>query len=113
MQLFKRLVVGVEKMGAELELARLENIKKVLWEGAIDESEEILDQGLSQQWFDLWKGSEMEEELKELEEENELFLEFLQKRGGEESEEGSGSEEEKEVEGVVEAEQAAELCGIP
>ena len=45
----------------------------------------------------------MEEELKGLEEENEVFLEFLQKRGGEESEEGSGNEEE-EVEGAVEAE---------
>jgi hypothetical protein len=105
MQLFERLVVGVERMGAELELAnaRLENIERVLWEGAIDESEEILDEGLGQQWFDSWRGSEMEEELKELEEENEVFLEFLQTRGGEESEEGSGNEEE-EVEGAVEAE---------
>ena len=66
-----------------------------------------MDQGLNNKWLNLWKDSTLEEELRELGEENEAFREFLKLRGAEESED-SGSEprsgaEEGEVVGSGEA----------
>ena len=49
---------------------------KVL-EGAIKEADEIMDQGLNNKWLNLWKDSTLEEELRKLEEKNEVFQEFL------------------------------------
>ena len=45
MKLLERLVVGVEKMGSEMEKAnaRVERIEGALREAAIEEAEEILD----------------------------------------------------------------------
>ena len=93
MKLLERLVVGVEKMGAEMEKvnARLEQIEGVLREGAIEEADKIVNQGLNNKWLNLLKDGDLEEELRELEEENEVFREFLRSRGAEESED-SGSE---------------------
>ena len=100
MKLLERLVVGVGKMGAEMEKvnARLEQIEGALREAAIKEADKIMDQGLNNKWLNLWKDGTLEEELKELDEENEVFREFLRSRGAEESEEsgsepGSGAEE--------------------
>ena len=119
MKLLERLVVGVEKMGAEMEKAnaRLEWIEGVLEEGAIEEADEIIDQGLNNTWLNLLKDSDLEEELRELEEENEVFREFLRSRGAEESED-SGSEsgsgaEEGEVVGSGEAVGNGDAAGIP
>ena len=93
MKLLERLVVGVEKMGAEMEKvnARLEWIEGALREAAIKEADEIMNQGLNNKWLNLWKDSTFKDELRELEEENEVFQEFLRSRGAEESED-SGSE---------------------
>ena len=109
MKLLERLVVGVEKMGAEMEKAnaRLERIEGVLREGAIEAADEIIDQGLNNKWLNLLKDGDLEEELEELEQENKVFREFLRSRGAEESED-SGSEsrsgaEEGEVIGSGEA----------
>ena len=100
MKLFERLVVGVKKMGSEMEKAnvRLEQIEEVLRKGAIEEADEIMDQGLNNKWLNLWKDSTLEEEIRELDKENEVFREFLRSRGAEESEDsgsepGSGAEE--------------------
>ena len=87
--------------------ARLEWIEGVLREGAIKEADEIVDQGLNNKWLNLLKDSDLEEELRELDEENEVFREFLRLRGAEDSED-SGSEpgsgaEEGEVVGSGEA----------
>ena len=119
MKLLERLVVGVEKMGAEMEKAnaRLERIEGVLREGAIEEADEIADQGLNNKWLNLLKDGDLEEELRELEEENEVFREFLRSRGAEESED-SGSEsgsgaEEGEVVGSGEAVGNGDAAGIP
>ena len=119
MKLLERLVVGVKKMGSEMEKAnaRLERIEGAFREAAIEETEEIMDQGLNNKWLNLWKDSTLEEELRELDEENEVFREFLRSRGAEESEE-SGSEsgsgaEEGEVIGSGEAIGTGDAMGIP
>ena len=39
------------------------------------------DQGLNNKWLNLLKNSTLKEELRELEEENEVFREFLRSRG--------------------------------
>ena len=108
MRLLERLVVGVEKMGVEMEKAnaRLEQIEGALREAAIEEADEIMDQGLNNKWLNLWKDGTLKEELRELEEENEVFHEFLRLRG--EKPEDSGSKprsgaEEGEVIGSGEA----------
>ena len=104
MKLLERLVVGVKKMGSEMEKAnaRLERIEEVLREGAIEEADEIVDQGLNNKWLNLLKDGNLEEELRELDEENEVFREFLRSRGAEDSEDsgskpGSGAEEGEAV----------------
>ena len=104
--MLERLVVGVEKMGSEMEKAnvRLEWIEGALREAAIEEAEEIMDQGLNNKWLNLWKDGTLKEELRELDEENEVFREFLRLRGAEESEDsgsepGSGAEEGEVVGG--------------
>ena len=45
MKLFKQLVVGVEKMGLELKQisTKLGRIEGVLWEGTVNEADEIMD----------------------------------------------------------------------
>ena len=78
--------------------ARLEQIEGALREAAIEEAEGIMDQGLNNKWLNLWKNGNLKEELRELDEENEVFREFLRSRGAEESEDsgsepGSGAEE--------------------
>ena len=84
MKLLERLVIGVKKMGVEMEKAnaRLESIEGVLREGAIEEADKIIDQGLNNKWLNLLKDGTLKEELRELEEENEVFWEFLRSRGG-------------------------------
>ena len=109
MKLLERLVIGVKKMGVEMEKAntRLESIEGVLREGAIEEADKIVDQGLTNKWLNLLQDGNLKEELRELDEENEVFREFLRSRGAEESED-SGSEprngaEEGEVVGSRDA----------
>ena len=95
-------------MGVELEKGnvRLERIEGVLSEGAIKEADEIVDQGLNYKWSNLWRDSKLKE-VRKLEEENEVFWEFLRSREAEDSEDsGSKSEsgaEEGEVVGSGEA----------
>ena len=95
-------------MGVELEKGnvRLGRIEGVLSEGAIKEADEIVDQGLNYKWFNLWRDSKLKE-VRKLEEENEVFWEFLRSREAEDSEDsGSKSEsgaEEGEVVGSGEA----------
>ena len=100
MKLLERLVVGVKKMGSEMEKvnARLERIEGALREAAIKEAEEIMDQGLNNKWLNLWKDGTLKGELRELDGENEVFREFLRLRGAEDSEDSeskprSGAEE--------------------
>ena len=119
MKLLERLVVGVKKMESEMEKAnsRLEWIEGALREAAIEEAKEIMDQGLNNKWLNLWKDGTLMEELRELDEENEVFREFLRSRGAEESEDsgsdsGSGAEE-GEVVGSGEAVGNGDATGIP
>ena len=67
MQLFKRLVVGVEQMNE-----RLGWIEKVLWASAVDKQQETMDQGLKAQWCRMWEAREMDKELKGMDEENKV-----------------------------------------
>ena len=96
--------------------ARLEQIKKVLREGAIEEANKIMDQGLNNKWLNLLKDSTLEEELRELEEENAVFWEFLRSRGEEPEDSGSkpgSGAEEGEVIGSGEAIGTGDAMGIP
>ena len=82
MGLLERLVVGVEKMGSELEKvnARLEGIEGLLWERGTEEAEELADMDLDLVWLGQWDEEEMDAEVVELEEENAVFHEFLRAR---------------------------------
>ena len=82
MGLLERLVVGVEKMGSELEKvnARLEGIEGLLLEGGIEEAEELADMNLDLAWLGQWEEEEMDAEVAGLEEENAVFREFLRAR---------------------------------
>src|SRR3984885_2794739 len=104
MKLFERLVVGVENMGKELKAmnGKLDAIKGILWEGAEDEAQEIMDEGFHAHWFDQWRTEDMEEEVKGLEEENEVFLQFLQTRGNEGKNEGENDNESDDEGGGAE-----------
>ena len=95
MKLFERLVVGVENMGKELKAmnGKLDAIKGVLWESVGDEVQEIMDEGLHAHWFDQWRTEDMEEEVRGLEEENEVFHQFLQAHGKEGENEGENDNE--------------------
>ena len=94
MKLFERLVVGVENMGKELKVmnGKLDAIKGILWEGAEDEAQEVMDEGLHAHWFNEWRTEDMEEEVRGLEEENEVFHKFLQSRGNEGENEDENNE---------------------
>jgi hypothetical protein len=102
MRLLERLVVGVEKVGTEVAQvnARLGRIEEVLWKSALEEGQEIVDQGLHHSWFSSWKEGEMDEEVKELEEENRVFRAFLRSREAESEEESGGTAEEGDVVGA-------------
>ena len=95
MKLFERLVVGVENMGKELKAmnGKLDAIKGILWEGAGDEAQEIVDEGLHAYWCDEWRTKDMEEEVRGLEEENEVFHKFLQLCGKEGENEDENEDE--------------------
>ena len=45
-------------------------------EGAIEEADKIINEGLDNEWYDAWRDEEMAEEVRGLEEENKVFLEF-------------------------------------
>ena len=103
MALLERLVAGVEKMGTELVKInkKLGAIDGVLREGAIKEADEIVNEGLDNEWYNAWHDEEMAEEVQVLEEENKVFLEFCQEYEKEQ-------EEEQGQEQVQEQEQEAE-----
>ena len=106
--LLERLVVGVEKMGMEIEKVVMELVKvnkklgaidTVLHEGALEEVDKIVNKGLDNEWYDTWRNEEMAEEVRELEEENEIFLEFCwEYRKGQEEEQGQVQVQEQEQE---------------
>ena len=107
MALLERLVAGVEKMGTELVKInkKLGVIDGVLREGAIDEADEIVNEGLDNKWYDAWRDEEMVEEVWELEKENEIFLEFCwEYEKGQEEEQGQVQVQEQEQEQGQEAE---------
>ena len=96
--LLERLVAGVEKMGTELMKInkKLGAINGVLREGAIEEADEIVNEGLDNEWYDTWCDEEMVEEVRELEKENEIFLEFCQEyKKGQEEEQGQEQVQEQ------------------
>ena len=103
MALLERLVAGVEKMGTELVKInkKLGAIDGVLCKGVIDEVDEIVNEGLDNEWYDAWCDEEMAEEVRELEKENEIVLEFCR-------EYEKGQEEEQGQEQVQEQGQEAE-----
>ena len=106
MALLERLVAGVEKMGTGLEKVGAELVKvnkklgainAVLREGAIEEADEIVNEGLDNEWYNAWRDEEMAEEVRELEKENEIFLEFCwEYEKGQEEEQGQEQEQEHE-----------------
>ena len=97
--LLERLVAGVEKMGTELVKInkKLGAIDGVLREGAIEEADEIVNEGLDNEWYDTWRNEEMAEEVWGLEEENKVFLEFCREYEKEQEEE-QGQEQVQEQE---------------
>ena len=99
MALLQRLVAGVEKMGTELVKInkKLGAIDVVLCEGAIEEADEIVNEGLDNEWYDMWCDEEMAEEVRGLEKENKVFLEFCwEYEKGQEEEQGQEQEQEQE-----------------
>ena len=99
--LLERLVAGVEKMGTELVKInkKLGMINAVLCKGAIEEADKIVNEGLDNEWYNIWHDEEMVEEVRELEEENEIFLEFCREyRKGQEEEQGQVQVQEQEQE---------------
>ena len=101
MALLERLVVGVEKMGTELVKINktLGVIDTVLRKGAIEEADEIVNKGLDNEWYDMWHDKEMAEEVRELEKENEIFLEFCWEYEKGQEEEQRQEEEQKQEQG--------------
>ena len=90
---------GLEKVGAELVKVnkKLGTINAVLHEGAIEEADEIVNEGLDNEWYDTWHDEEMAEEVRGLEEENKVFLEFCREyEKGQEEEQGQEQEQEQE-----------------
>ena len=104
--LLERLVAGVEKMGPGIEKVGAELVKvnkklgainAVLHKGAIEKADEIVNKGLDNEWYDTWHDKEMVEEVQELEEENEIFLEFCwEYRKGQEEKQGQVQVQEQE-----------------
>ena len=97
----------VEKMGTELVKInkKLGAIDGVLCEGAIEEADEIANEGLNNEWYDAWRDEEMVEEVRGLEEENKVFLEFCREyEKGQEEEQGQVQVQEQEQEQGQEAE---------
>ena len=101
MALLERLVAGVEKMGTELVKInkKLGAIDGVLREGAIEEADEIVNEGLDNEWYDAWHDKEMVEEVRELEKENEIFLEFCWEYEKEQEEEQVQVQEQEQEQG--------------
>ena len=103
----ERLVAGVEKMGTELVKVnkKLGTIDTVLREGMIEEADEIVNEGLDNEWYNVWRDEEMAEEVWELEKENEVFLEFCREyEQGQEEDQGQVQVQEQEQEQGQEAE---------
>ena len=106
--LLERLVAGVEKMGMGIEKVGAELVKvnkklgmidTVLCEGAIKEADKVVNEGLDNEWYDTWRDEEMVEEVRGLEEENKVFLEFCREyEKGQEEEQGQEQEQEQEQE---------------
>ena len=63
--LLERLAAGVEKMGMVLVKInkKLGMIDAVLCEGAIEEVDEIVNKGLNNEWYNMWRNEEMAEEV--------------------------------------------------
>ena len=108
--LLERLVVGVEKMGMGIEKLGAELVKvnkklgminAVLHEGTIEEADEIVNEGLDNEWYNMWCDKEMAEEVWELEKENEVFFEFCQeyKKGQEEDQRQVQVQEQEQEQG--------------
>ena len=100
-------MAGVEKMGTELVKInkKLGAIDRVLHEGAIEEADKIINEGLDNEWYDVWRDKEMAEEVWGLEEENKVFLEFCREyEKGQEEEQGQEQVQEQEQEQGQEAE---------
>ena len=88
-------------MGMELVKmnTKLGTINTILHEGTIEEADEIINEGLDNEWYNAWWDKEMEEEVRELEEENKIFLEFCwEYKKGQEEEQGQVQEQEQEQE---------------
>ena len=79
MALLENLVARVEKMGTELVKIKkkLGTIDAVLCKGTIEEVDKIINEGLDNEWYNMWQNEEMEE-VQELEKENKIFHEFCQ-----------------------------------
>ena len=74
-------------------------IDGVLREGTIEEADEIVNEGLDNEWYNAWRDKEMAEEVRELAKENEIFLEFCREyEKGQEEEQGQEQEQEQEQE---------------
>ena len=57
--------------------------------------DEIINEGLDNEWYNAWQDKEMVEEVWELEEENEIFLEFCwEYRKGQEEDQGQPRQEQ-------------------
>ena len=97
--LLERLVAGVEKVETELVKInkKLGAIDTVLCEGAIEEVDEIVNEGLNNEWYDVWRDEEMVKEVWGLEKENEVFLEFCREyKKGQEEDQGQVQVQEQE-----------------
>ena len=111
--LLERLVAGVEKMGMGLEKVGAELVKvnkklgaidAVLCEGTIEEADEIVNEGLDNEWYNAWCEEEMAEEVWGLEKENKVFLEFCwEYEKGQEEDQGQKQVQEQEQEQGQEA----------
>ena len=102
MALLEKLVAGVEKMGTELIKInkKLSTINTVLCKGTIQEADEIINEGLDNEWCNMWQGKKMEG-VWELQEENKAFIEFYhgyEDSKEKEQEEEQGQEQKQEAE---------------
>ena len=67
--------------------------------GAIEEVDKIVNEGLDNEWYDTWCNEEMAEEVRGLEEENEVFLEFCwEYEKGQEEDQGQVQVQEQQQE---------------
>ena len=94
-------MAGVEKMGTELVKInkKLGAIDGVLREGAIEEADKIVNEGLDNEWYNTWRDEEMVEEVRGLKEENKVCLEFCWEYEKEQEEEQVQVQEQEQEQG--------------